>query len=92
MKIVKYVIKSDGVPILFNPRILHSEAIDKGISAGFAIVDYEVTIDQFKVKCYGCSDSLQLSSHEGDDTIIKNYLNELLGTMTFDSIVAQQIF
>jgi hypothetical protein len=55
MKIVKYVIKSDGVPILFNPKILHSEAIDKAVSAGFAIIDYDVIIDTFKVKCYGLS-------------------------------------
>jgi hypothetical protein len=92
MKIVKYVIQENRVPLLFNPGIMHSEAIDKGISAGFAIIDYDVTIDKFKVKCYGCSDSLQLSSHEVDDTIINNYLNELLGTMTFDSIVAHQRF
>jgi hypothetical protein len=92
MKIVKYVIKSNGVPLLFNQSIIHSAAIDEGVSAGFAIIDYDVTIDQFKVKCYGGSETLQIRSHEGDCTIIQNYLNGLLCTITFDSIAAMQIF
>lgn len=92
MKIVKYVIKRDGVPILFNPKILHSEAIDKAVSAGFAIIDYDVIIDTFKVKCYGGSESLQVGSHEEDCTIIQNYLNEFLLTKTFESILTMQIF
>jgi hypothetical protein len=92
MKIVKYVIKSNGVPLLFNPRMVHSDAINKGISAGFAIIDYDVTEDQFKVKCYGGSTSLQVASKEGDCSIIQNYLNELLCTMPFESIAAMQIF
>ncbi|WP_310594485.1 hypothetical protein [Flavobacterium sp.] len=78
MKIMKYVIKSDGVLLLFSSKIMHSEAIDKGISAGFAIIDYDVTINQFKVKCYGGSDSLQVSSREEDCSIVQNCLNELL--------------
>ena len=89
---MKYVIKSDGVPLLFNSKIIHSEAINKGVSAGFAIIDYDVIIDRFKVKCYGSSDSLQLSSRAGDCIIIQNYLNDLLCTLSFDSIIALQIF
>ncbi len=92
MKIVKYVIKSDGVPLLFNPKILHSEAIDKAVSAGFAIIDYDVIIDTFKVKCYGGSESLQVSSHEEDCRIIQNYLNTLLCTQSFESIKELQFF
>lgn len=92
MKIVKYVIKNDGNPLLFNSNTLHSEAINVGISAGFAIIDYDVTIDQFKVKCYGGSDSLQVGSRQGDCIIIQDYLNELLCTTPFDSIVALQLF
>jgi hypothetical protein len=92
MKIVKYVIKSDGVPILFNPKILHSEAIDKAVSAGFAIIDYDVIIDTFKVKCYGGSESLQVGSHEEDCTIIQNYLNKFLCTKTFESLVGCNYF
>ena len=92
MKIVKYVIKSDGIPLLFNQSIIHSAAIDEGVSAGFAIIDYDVTIDKFKVKCYGGSESLQVGSHEGDCAIIQNYLNKLLCTKTFDSIVGCDYF
>ncbi len=92
MKILKYVIKSDGIPILFNPKILHSEAIDKAVSAGFAIIDHDDIIDTFKVKCYGGSESLQVGSHEEDCTIIQNYLNKFLLTKTFESILAMQIF
>lgn len=91
MKIVKYVIKSNGVPLLFSQSIIHSAAIDKGVSAGFAIINYDLTIDQFKVKCYGGSETLQIWSHEGDCTIIQNYLNGLLYTITFDSISSMQI-
>ena len=86
MKIVKYVIKIDEVPLLFNPRIMHSDAIDKGLSAGFAIISYDVATVQFKVKCFGGSDSLKISSNEGDCTIIQNYLKGLFSTMSFDSI------
>lgn len=92
MKIVKYVINSNEVPLLFNSRIMHSEAIDKGISAGFAIIDFDVTIDTFKVKCYGGSESLQVGSQEKDCAIIQNYLNKLLCTKTFDSIVGCDYF
>lgn len=85
MKILKYVIKCDGAPLLFSQSILHSEVITTGISAGFAIINYDVTIDKFKVKCYGASESLQLDSREEDYNIIQNYLNKLLIPITFDS-------
>lgn len=92
MKIVKYVIKSDGVPLLFNPRVVHSDAISNGVSAGFAIIDYDATEDRFIVKCYGGSESLKVYSRVGDCSIIQNYLNTLLCTLSFESIVAMQIF
>lgn len=85
MKIVKYVINKDGIPLLFNTTIMHSDIINKGISAGFAIIDYDFTINQFKVKCYGGSETLQILSQEGDCRIIQNYLNALC-TIPFDSI------
>ena len=92
MKIVKYIIKSDGVPLLFNAKIMHSVAIEKCISAGFAIIDYDTALDQFIVKCYGSSESLQVGSREGDCTIIQNHLNKLLFNKTFDSIVGCDYF
>lgn len=92
MKILKYVIKCDGAPLLFSQSILHSEVITNGISAGFAIINYDVTIDKFKVKCYGGSESLQLDSREEDYNIIQNYLNKLLSIITFDSVLVCNYF
>lgn len=92
MKILKYVIKCDGAPLLFSQSILHSEAISNGVSAGFAIINYDFSIDEFKVKCYGGSESLQLDSHEEDYNIIQNYLNKLLSTITSDSVLECDYF
>jgi hypothetical protein len=86
MKIVKYIIQHNGIPILFCPKIIHSNVVKIGISAGFAIVIYNSELDKFKVRCYGSSESLQLNSNKQDCKIIRMYLNNLLCKMEFDII------
>lgn len=78
MRIVKYVIGKSGIPILFRTNILHCEVITNALSAGYAIVDYDVSTDQFRVKCYGGSESLKINIDIKDCLIIQNYLNKLL--------------
>ena len=78
MRIVKYVINELGLPILFETNIIHSEMISNVVSAGFAVVDYDALTDQFKVKCYGGSESLRVHSERNDCLVIQNYLNSLL--------------
>lgn len=78
MKIVKYVIKDNGIPILFCSKIMHSEVVNRAISAGFAIIHYDFTLDKFIVKCFGSSDSLKINIRKQDCNIIQDYLNNLL--------------
>ena len=86
MKIVKYIIKDNGIPILFCPKKVHSDIVNTGVSAGYAIIDYNVTSDEFIVKCFGGSDSLKVSIRHQDCRIIQNYLNDLLCEVKFVSI------
>lgn len=78
MKIVKYVVKNDGVPLLFSPKITHSDVAKNSISAGFAIISYDLVNNKFIVKCYGYSSSLKIGVNETDFKIIQEYLNNLL--------------
>ena len=72
MKIVKYIINENGVPILFCQKILHSKVVDRAISAGYAIVHYDLIVEKFIVKCYGNSDSLKLNVKNGIVLLFKN--------------------
>ena len=56
MKIIKYVISYHGIPLLFCSNILHSSVINTAISAGFVIVNYNVELGIFTIKCFGLSD------------------------------------
>lgn len=85
MKIVKYVISESGIPVLFKTNILHCEMITNALSAGYAIVDYDVLTDRFRVKCYGGSESLKINTDIKDCLIIQNYLNKLLCNSNCDS-------
>ncbi len=66
------------MPLLFSVEILHATIDAIPVSAGFAIIDYDSTIDQFKVKCFGDSSSLQKEMNAHDCFIIQDYLNNLL--------------
>lgn len=78
MKIVKYIIKKDGTPILFNTNVMHSDVIELVISAGFVIVNYDMDRSQFNAKCYGKSSSLKIGSKESDFLLIEKLLNNKL--------------
>lgn len=77
MKIVKYCITKNGETILFETKILHCDISLEVVSAGFAIISYDLVTDRFIVKCFGRSESLQLSSNEFDYKIIQDYLNNM---------------
>lgn len=71
MKIIKYVISYHGIPLLFCSNILHSSVINTAISAGFVIVNYNVELGIFTIKCFGGSDSLKLNMRFQDNSIIQ---------------------
>lgn len=77
MKIVKYIINKSGIPLLFNTEILHIDMMTSVVSAGYAIITYDLLADKFSVKCYGGSESLKVSIDEKDCLIIQDYLNNL---------------
>lgn len=92
MKIVKYVIKKNEDPILFCPKVSHSDVVNTGISAGYVIIYYEFVSDKFIVKCFGSSGSLKLSIRVEDCNIIQDYLNNLLCDYKNNSINELKLF
>jgi hypothetical protein len=75
MKILKYVINDSNLPILFCVSISHSAIITKVISAGYVIIDFDISKQFFLVKVYGQSSSLRILSRLMDDEIIEKHLN-----------------
>jgi hypothetical protein len=75
MKILKYVINDSSLPILFCVSISHSAIITKVISAGYVIIDFDISKQFFLVKVYGESSSLRIPCRLIDDEIIENHLN-----------------
>jgi hypothetical protein len=93
MRIVKYVIQSNGIPLIFNTKIVFLDNIkkvissgNKVVSAGIAIIYYDETNEQFMVKCYGESSYLNIAFKEADCILIQNFLNDRLNAKDFDEI------
>ena len=78
MNIVKYIINEIGHPVLFNSSLLHCQIKTNAISAGFAIIYFDISTNKFKVKCFGGSESLNLKNDAADYKIIQTYLNDLI--------------
>jgi len=76
MRIHKYVINDEGLPIIFSIYLLHSSIQTNVVSAGFVIVDYDCEKELFSVRCYGKSSDLKIKSNPNDFKIIEHYLNE----------------
>ncbi len=75
MKLLKYVINDSSLPILFCMSISHSKIITNVVSAGYVIIDFDISKQFFLVKVYGASSSLRISSRLMDDEIIEKHLN-----------------
>jgi hypothetical protein len=75
LKILKYVINDDNLPILFCKSFSHSAIITNVVSAGYVIIDFDISKQFFLVKVYGASSSLGISSRLKDDEIIEKHLN-----------------
>lgn len=82
MKILKYIITDKKIPIIFSRDITHNEILLSGISAGFLILRYNDIHNQFSVKCYGESTSLNLKMEKEDQSIIGHYLNNQFFNIT----------
>jgi hypothetical protein len=68
----KYVI-IDGCAIIFSPAIQHKDMVgynEKATGAGFVRFYFDESTDEIKVKAYGTSISLGVSSQEGDSEIL----------------------
>jgi hypothetical protein len=76
MKVLKYVINENQVPIIFTVETSHTAIFSKIVSAGFVFIGYDCLNDFFYVKCYGGSTSLGISSRLIDSDIIDKYLNK----------------
>lgn len=76
MNILKYIINEDLIPVIFSVKIRHYEVLQKGNSAGFLILNYDIDSNIFVVKCFGESTSLKLKVQLTDESIISEYLNK----------------
>ena len=81
MNILKYIINEENIPIIFSAKIMHQEIMQKGIAAGFLLLNYDVDTNIFIVKCFGESTSLNLKVSNQDELIISNYLNRQFYTL-----------
>ncbi len=76
MNILKYIINEDKVPVIFSAKMMHQDILQKGISAGFLILNYDLDANVFVVKCFGESTSMNLKVSAGDEIVISEYLNK----------------
>ncbi len=81
MNILKYIINEEKIPVIFSEKIMHREIMQKGIAAGFLILNYDVDSNLFVVKCFGESTSLNLKVSDQDEFIISEYLNKQFYTL-----------
>ncbi len=81
MKILKYIINEQKIPIIFSTTITHNEILSSGLSAGFLILNFDLNHKKFKVKCYGESTSLNMTKSNEDETLIENFLNNQFYTI-----------
>jgi len=75
----KYVITSNGLPILFDEALIHKYvALNYNIdSAGFFETSIDIVKNKIKVKCWGESSSLHIRSKPiSDEKIIEEFLND----------------
>jgi hypothetical protein len=77
MKVLKYIINKDKVPILFNTFIEQCDLFVPIVSAGFVIVTYDKDTNQFFAKCFGESVSIEIGSKYSSERIIEDFLNNL---------------
>jgi len=74
----KYVITTNGFPILFDEALIHRfVSLNYAInSAGFFSTSYDPNECKIKVKCWGESSSLHIRSKPiSDEKIIESFLN-----------------
>lgn len=81
MKILKYIINEQKIPIIFSKNITHNEVLSSGISAGFLILNFDPNYKKFQVKCYGESTSLNIKKLNDDEALIENFLNNQFYTV-----------
>jgi hypothetical protein len=75
MKILKYIINTKKIPIIFSSKMVHNEVLQEGHSAGFLILRYNKRDHQFSVKCFGESSSLKIVKAADDENLIEDFLN-----------------
>jgi len=77
MKIIKYIINDNDIPVLFSKEIVHNEIVQNVKSAGFLILKYDHLKRKFITTCFGESSSLEIRSDVSrDKKIIENFLNK----------------
>lgn len=79
MKILKYVINDNDIPVLFSTELIHNEVMQKVKSAGFMTIKYNSDEARFTATCFGESSSLQIASNAvTDKQIIEDFFNKQL--------------
>jgi hypothetical protein len=75
MKILKYIINKNKIPVIFSAKMTHNEVLQEGLSAGFLILYFKKNDKLFSAKCYGESCSLNLKKSLEDEELIEYFLN-----------------
>lgn len=77
MKLLKYVINDNDIPVLFSTDLIHNEVTQKVKSAGFMTIRYNIDEARFNATCFGESTSLQITSDSlSDKKIIEDFFNK----------------
>jgi len=77
MKLIKYIINDNDIPVLFSTELIHNEVIQKGKSAGFMTISYNRDEARFTARCFGESTSLKIAcDKDKDQKIIEDFFNK----------------
>jgi hypothetical protein len=78
IKMLKYVIGTANIPVLFSINIFHNTVMDECLSAGYLLLRYnECTNSWFVVSCFGESTTLNIKSNPiADKLLIEIFLKQ----------------
>jgi ureidoglycolate hydrolase len=76
MKLLKYIINENDIPVLFSRDILHNEVTQSAKSAGFLVIRYDSVQSRFTARCFGESTTLNVACNsKNDKKIIEDFFN-----------------
>lgn len=78
MRILKYIIYQGEFVVFIEEFSKHIKVLNYPVSAGYAIIYYDLSNNNFKVKCYGGCDFLRIYCRDFDNSILESMFNRHL--------------